>query len=503
MRRVLVANCEQEISSFNPLLSEYELFDVHRGADLLLAHESADTCVRGALDVFSSEADVEAVPVYGAKACSAGPLSGSGFDRIHSELVADLTAAVAAGPVDALYFSLHGAMGAENELDPEGRLLQAARRIVGPDVPIVISLDLHAILTRRMLENCNAAAVYHTYPHQDFISTGQRAARLLMKILNEGARPTGARIFLPILVRGPELMTATGLYGEVIDRAIEMEQRGEALSAAMIISNPFTDAPELGSHALVFTDDNPAAADRLARELMDMFLARHERMVAELLPVEDAIADARRQTGTVTFTDAADAPSSGASGDSNAMLRALLDANYAGSVIMPIVDAPAAARAHAEGVGSRFTTPLGGTIDPERFPPLELDVEVERLGDGEYLHEVSRLPAHAGQTAVLRHGAIRIVAVSRPVFMMDRAIFLAHELDLEQADLIVVKSPGAFARYFTFATKNYVPDVAGSTSANLATLGHRVCVRPMFPIDPDVSYDVRVERYGGARVEAA
>src|SRR5258708_40328034 len=100
---------------------------------------------------------------------------------------------------------------------------------------------------------------------------------------------------------------------------------------------------------------------------------------------------------------------------------------------MPIVDAPGAARAHAAGVGAGGGVSLGGTIDPERFPPLDLDVEVERLGDGEYVHEVSRMPAHAGPTAVLRHGDIRIVAISHAVFMMDRAIFLAHGLDPEQA----------------------------------------------------------------------
>jgi len=503
MHRILVADCEQEISSFNPRQSDYDLFDVHRGVALLAAHDGADTCLRGALDVLSGKEGVEAIPVYGATACSAGPLSQAAFDRIAAELVAAVEAAAAEGPVTGMYFSLHGAMGAETELDPEGFLLKEVRRILGPEVPIVASLDLHAVLTRRMLECFDAAAVYHTYPHQDFVSTGQRAARLLMRIVEGDARPTAARIFLPILVRGPELMTATGLYGEVIDRAKEMEDKGEALSAAMIISNPFTDAPELGSHALVYTNGDPEAAERLARELMEMFLARHERMTAELLPVGDAIADAKRQSGTVTFTDAADAPSSGASGDGNAILRALLDAGYEGSVIMPIVDAPAAARAHAEGVGARFNQPLGGTIDPARFPPIPLEVEVERLGDGEYLHEVSRRPAHAGPTAVLRHGAIRIVVLSRPVFMMDRAVFLAHGLDPTRADLVVVKSPGAFARYFTFAVKNYVPDVPGATSANLGSLGFRVCERPMFPIDPGVSYDIRVEHFPAAGVAAA
>ncbi len=497
MRKILIAGCEQEISSFNPQSSRYEDFDILRGKALFAAHAGADTCIRGALDVLGVRNDLELVPVYAASACSAGPLAQADFERLAGEFLTAIADAMTPD-VAGVYLSLHGAMGATGERDPEGYLLQRTRAIVGPQIPIVISMDLHGLLTARMLENCDAIAVYHTYPHNDFTSTGQRAARLLEAILDRGARPVMARIIIPALVRGPELITATGLYGKVIDRAKAMETGGEALSAAVLIGNPFTDAPELGSQSLVITDNDPQQARRLALELADAFWAGHDRMLAELEDLPAAIADAATQPGPVTFTDAADAPSSGASGDSNTILAALLAASYRGRAIMPIVDAPAAARAHAAGVGARLRLSLGGTIDPVRFPPLELEVEVERLGDGEYVHEVSRLPAHAGPTAVLRHGDIRIVVISHAVFMMDRAIFLAHGLDPEQADIIVVKSPGAAMRYFTFARRNYVLDIPGATSANLKSLGHLVCPRPMFPLDDDVVFTPKPELYPSA-----
>jgi microcystin degradation protein MlrC len=493
-RKILVAECEQEISSFNPLPSQYADFTILRGKALFEAHADADTCIRGCLDVLGARQDFELVPVYGASACSAGPLSSGGFDRLSREFLEAI--AMATKPdVAAVYLSMHGAMGAVSELDPEGYLLEHVRTCVGPDIPIVVSLDLHGLLTDRMLANCDAIAVYHTYPHNDFTSTGQRAARLLEAILDRGARPVMARVFIPALVRGPELITASGLYGKVIDRAKAMESGGGAMSAAVLIGNPFTDAPELGSQSLVVTDNDPEKAGRLAMELAEAFWADHGKMLADLVPLPEAIADAAGRPGPVTFTDAADAPSSGASGDSNRILADLVRSGYRGRAILPIVDAPAARRAHEAGTGARLRVPLGGTIDPGRFPPLELEVEVERLGDGEYRHEVSRMPAHAGPTAVLRHGNIRIVVVTHPVFMMDRAIFLAHGLDPEQADIIVVKSPGAAVRYFTFACRNYVLDIPGATSANLGSLGHRVCPRPMFPLDDDVVFQPRVQLY--------
>lgn len=492
LRRILMLQCEQEISSFNPVPTEYELFDVALGEALIDANRQADTCLRGALDVFAARADVTVVPVYGAKACSGGLLRRAAFRRIADELLTALREH--AQGADALYFSLHGAMGAEGELDPEGHLLEAARGILGPEVPIVTSLDLHGILTARMLRNMTATAVYHTYPHEDFIDTGARAARLLLLIIDTGARPVMARVRVPALVRGPELFTKTGCYGEIIRHAKELEANG-AHAAAMLIGNPFTDVPELCCQSLVITDGDADTAKREALAMAAGFWGQRERMQASLVNLDDAIEAARRAKAPVTFTDAADAPSSGASGDSNTILKGLLEHGYRGRVLMPIVDAPAVERAHAAGVGASLQLAIGGSLDPERFPPLPVEVRVAMLGDGSWRHEVSGLSAEAGRTAVLEAGNITLIAVSRPVHMMDRSIFLAHGRDPRDFDLVVIKSPGAYSRFFTFAGENFVVDVPGATTANLPLLGHTICARPMFPLDPDVVFEPEVEVY--------
>ena len=114
---------------------------------------------------------VQVVPAFGASAnTSGGILTADGFTRLQNEFLGCLADA---GPVDAAFFSLHGAMQAENEDDPEGRLLSEARRILGEKIPFVVSLDLHGILTDRMLEHSDAVVPYHTYPHVDFVETGR------------------------------------------------------------------------------------------------------------------------------------------------------------------------------------------------------------------------------------------------------------------------------------------------------------------------------------------
>src|SRR2546428_165051 len=127
-----------------------------------------------------------------------GLLPEEGWARLSMEILAAVSVGAQSG-IDGVYFSLHGAMGAEGELDPEGYLLTETRRIVGEQVPIVISLDLHGILTDRMLRQVDGLAIYHTYPHVDFADTGRRAAEFLVRIVKESLRPVIARVVIPAL----------------------------------------------------------------------------------------------------------------------------------------------------------------------------------------------------------------------------------------------------------------------------------------------------------------
>ncbi|HJP33838.1 MAG TPA: M81 family metallopeptidase [Candidatus Latescibacteria bacterium] len=493
MLKILIAECKQEISSFNPVETQYEAFVINRGDQLFAYHRGIESEIGGALDVFSARDDVDAVPVWGARAGSAGPLAQDAFER----LAAEFTEALAAHKdgADAFYFCLHGAMGATSELDPEGFLLREARKILGPHVPIVISLDLHGILTERMLEHCDALTIYHTYPHVDLADTGMRATQLLLRMLDEGLEPVIARVVVPALVRGDELKTETGVFGESIRRAQELERTGAALAAGMMIGNPFTDVPELCSQSVVVTDGNRETAAQAAVDMAAAFWEKRELMQAPLIPVDEAIAAAQELEGTAIFADAADATSSGATGDSNAILAALLEAGYSGKVLLPIVDPPAAERAVETGVGQSAMFRLGGACDP-RFSPVELEATVAMLAAGPYHFESWGTQQDGGDTAVLQAGQITIVVTSRPVYLFDRSLFLAHGRDPQNFDLVVVKSPHCQERFFVaWAAANFNIDAPGSTSANLRSLGHTICRRPVFPLDEGVVFTPAAQLY--------
>lgn len=497
--KILIAECIQEISSFNPVPSHYDDFTILRGAELFTAHRAEKNEIKGALSVFEARSDVELIPTYSARAItSGGTLAADGWNRIASEF---LTPLKNAGDVDGIYFSMHGAMCAENELDPEGFLLQETRKIFGEKIPIVISMDLHGILTERMMQHTDAIVVYQTYPHVDFFTTGQRAARLLLKILDEGVRPVMAMVVVPALVRGDEMITATGSIRHVIQAAQEIENGELGLAAGMYWGNPFTDVPELHSNSLVVADGDVEVAAEGALRLANIFWEHHEKMRVPLTSVPDAVRIAHETPrGTVVLVDAADATSSGASGDSNAILAELVKTNYQGRALLPIVDAPAVQAAFDAGVGKTIDVSLGGSLDPKRFTPLPVRARVKMLSDGLFRNEHARELWNAGNTAVLEIGSIVVVATSRAVSLFDRSLFYAHGQDPKDFNVVVVKSPHCEHHMFKeWATRYLDVDAPGATSADVASLGHTRIARPMFPLDMDFEFKPQVKIFQRAR----
>jgi microcystin degradation protein MlrC len=496
MTKILIAECKQEVSTFNPVPSRYCDFNISFGQQLIDYHRTVRNEVGGALSVFEKHPNIELIPTYSAKAItSAGTLAVEDFGRIAKEF---LEALKKTPPMDGVYFAMHGAMGAENEDDPEGYLLQESRKILGERVPIVVSLDLHGILTDRMLKHADAIVAYHTYPHVDFFETGERVAKLLLRIMSGEAKPVTARVKVPALVRGDELITATGLFGESIRHAQSIEASPGGLSAGMFIGNPFTDVRELRTNSFVVTDGDEPRAKREAEQMAAEFWKHREKMQVPLTSLSDAVALAKetlkQKLGTCVLVDAADATSSGASGDSNAILRELVAQDYQGRALLPIVDAAAVKDAFAAGVGGEVTTTVGGELDRKRFIPHLVQAKVRLLSDGRFRSESYGEKWYSGETAVLEADNITLVVTSRAVSLYDRSLFYAHGQDPKKFDLVVVKSPHCQHHMFADWCGKYINvDAPGSTSANLKSLGHTRCQRPIFPLDAGVEFTPKAD----------
>ncbi len=486
MSRILINECKQEISSFNPVLGRYEDFATSFGQEVLDVHRGVSSEVGGAITVFEQAPEVELVPGYSARAItSGGTVADPDFARIASEF---LDAVRKARKIDGIYFSLHGAMAAQTIDDVEGYLLQETRKIVGEQIPIVTSLDLHGILTDRILEHSNAVVLYHTYPHVDFFETGQRSARLLLKIMNGQAKPVTARVAIPALVRGSELKTETGKWGACVRRAIAAENGPRGLSGGMFIGNPFTDVPDLCSNTLIVTDNDAELAKREAVAISNEFWTMREYLHQDLTPLEESVRLASEADGYTVLVDAADATSSGASGDSNAILRALVAANYQRTTLLPLVDKPAVDAAFAAGVGATIRIPLGGSLD-SRFIPLEMTCQVRMLFDGRFRNESHGSFWNGGPSALLESSNYMLTVTSKAVSLYDRSLFFAMGQNPVDFDTVIVKSPHCQFHMFEGPSNLYLNvNAPGSTSADVWSLGHTKCRRPIYPLDENVTF---------------
>jgi microcystin degradation protein MlrC len=501
MTKIAILQLMQEISSFNPSTSSIDDFAIQRGPAWIEHDAEANHEIGGALAQFGEHDEVVVVPTISARSNSSGAvLAASSWNELSTQLTSsiDELATKHGGTIAAVYFCMHGAMAAENEMDPEGFVLEYARAKLGSEIPFVTSMDLHGILTDRMFEHSNVIVPYHTYPHVDQYETGKRSAQVVMQLLSEETSPVSVRVQIPALVRGDELVTETGLFGECLRLAKQIEDREIGLAAGMLIGNPFTDVPELQTNVVVTLlggEEEEKEALQYATEMAELFWVHRDRMRVTLTSIEEAVtatinhhADPEND-GTVVLVDAADATSSGASGDSNAILAAVLASEFQGRLLAPLVDAPAVQAAIAAGVGNTVTVNLGGTVDPARFNQLECQAKVRLISDGDFFSESFKLVWRGGPTVVLDVENHTVVVCTYPVNLFDRSFFLSHGCDPFSFDAVVVKSPHCEPHMYKEPAGLYIDvDAPGSTSANLKSLGHTQCPRPIFPLDDDATF---------------
>ncbi len=486
--RVALAALMQEGNSFSPIPTTLETFaatHLLRGAEIAGRLAGTDTEIGGALAVLAA-AGAEAVPLVSACVTAGGPVTRAAFDALAGEIAERLRAA---GRVDGLFLALHGALVVEDGEDGEGELIARLRALLPRRVPIAVTLDLHGHITPAMLVPGVFHLAYRCYPHTDVAATGARCARRLLDVIAGAPIPRMALAKRPMIVSPTVARTTDGPFAEVAAAARAMEASGRVLEAGLFPVQPWLDVADLGFAALVAAP-TPAEAAEAAEELCALMWARRNDFAPDLVPLGQAIATGLAGPGLTVVSDAGDAPTGGAAADSPAVLEALLaaGAERAGRpVLLALCDPPAAAAAHAAGVGAELALALGHAFHPGR-PGVRVTARVLSLSEGQAQPGTAGAAGAAiatGPTAVLAVGDLRIVVRSLPAAEWDRALFDSQGLDPAAAALVFVKSPGHFrASFAPLAARILIADTPGPTAPDMRRIPFRRVTRPLHPLDP-------------------
>ncbi|MCZ7583638.1 MAG: M81 family metallopeptidase [Deltaproteobacteria bacterium] len=495
MTKIAIGQFAQESHSFSPIPGSWTQFEagyVLRGPKIIAHFQGTRDAIAGALEVAGRQG-TDVVPLMACFATSSGPILQDVFDSLLDELLDRLRAVL---PVDGVFMVLHGAMLAEHDDDATGRVLEAIREVVGPEVPVTGSLDLHANVTQKMVDQANVLVGYKTFPHVDMYETAARAMQHLADLIAGTARPVTALRCLPMILPGENGRTTDGPFAEVIAQAIALESTPGVLSASAFSVQPWLDLPDVGCSVLVTTEDDPTLADREAEQLADAFWARRRAFDVQLVPIEEAIARAVvAERGPVIFSDASDAPSSGAPGDSTVILNALLEAGVNVETLINIVDPKAVDAAIRAGVGAEVTLTVGGRATAAFCAPATLTGRVRLIADGAFRFKgpgFHGVEFQRGRTTVVQAGAIFLEIMERPVVQWDPELYRSVGLEPRDARIVVVKSPAGFrAAYAPFAAEIIIVDAPGVCSSNLRSFPWKRIGRPCYPLDEIVDWRER------------
>jgi len=486
MTRVLIAGYQHETNTFAPSRADWAAFT--RG-DSFPAYVRGHAMVEQLRGINIPIAGViDAARTHGWTlwpSCWAGAIPSSyvteeAFERIAGSLCDDVSAALKAG-LDAIYLDLHGAAVAEHADDSEGELLMRLRAIVGPELPIVASLDLHANVTARMLEMADALIAYRTYPHVDMAATGELAATLLARRLKAGRKePLHARrlpYLIPLNAQSTWEEPARSLYDELvaIDRAL-----GTVSSFCM--GFPASDFDECGPVVWSHGERAQEAAERLYA-LASPPAQWHQDVLPAREAAARAVALAENASRPVVVADTQDNPGAGGDSNTTGMLHALLaqgaGRRYPGQVALGLMfDAAAARAAHAAGLGAEIDIALGTAVPTfsgaPSDPPVSGRFKVSALADGVCTLKgpmMTGLTVRLGPSACLEIDGIRVAVVSGKKQLLDRELLRMVGVHAEQMRIVVVKSSNHFrADFQPIASQVLIAKAAGPMAADPADL---------------------------------
>jgi microcystin degradation protein MlrC len=479
MTRIAVGGFLHETNTFAPTKANYDDF-VHGGGWPAMAQGTEVLEVMRYINVglagFVEQGDIngwELVPTISCAASPSAHVTKDAFERVAKVMIDGIKAA---GQLDAVYLDLHGAMVTEHLDDGEGEILARVRRVIGPDLPLVVSLDLHANVTPQMVEHADALIAYRTYPHVDMADTGRAAAHHLAMLLRTRQRLAKAFRPLPFLIPISWQCTSDQPCKSIYQRLAAL-QSDAVPTLSFAPGFPAADFFDCGPSVFAYgrtQADADAAADEMAKLIVSHENDFDGRIFTPDEGVRYAMELATRAHKPIVIADTQDNPGAGGDSDTTGMLRALVRNHATRAAIGVICDPASAKAAHGAGKGATVTLGLGGRSGIAGDAPYKETFIVENLSDGQF---VATGPYYGGRdmdmgpSAALRIGDVRVVVSSYRAQLADQSMYRFVGIEPSEQSILVNKSSVHFrADFEPIAEKLIICAAPGAMPADTASL---------------------------------
>jgi len=489
---LIVCEFNQESNSFNPEITQIDSFQCYEGEKLIAEFNGKRKAVTAMLDVLHRHG-VKAVP-----ACSMYSQSGGRVNHDIVRFFLDRIRAVIQSleEVDGLLISLHGATQSTECEDVAGLILQTFRDLLGSEVVIAASLDLHANITKRMVANTDFLCGFKTYPHIDYYETGERAATLVVEKLLRKNNHSMVKIGIPMIIPANGYSTLDGEFRSLMEYGNLHAEREGIVDFSIFMMQPWLDVHEASSGIVAVAGEKEKARSFALLMAKKLFSLRWE-FKPEVHSVSEIILFAENNDSgkPVVLVDCADSSNAGATGDGAGVLKALLEAGVSFKAALVLRDAPAADQAHEMGVGAVGEFQLGGTIDSRQHENITVQAKVKSCYRGIFTQEG---PAgkgtviDIGPAAVLQIGKIDVLVCHKIAGNGDPQLFRAFGMEPAAYQLVAVKACTSFkVAYQEISSQIYQARTSGAASSDLYSLGFSRLPRPFHPFESIADYDFK------------
>ena len=468
MARIALGGIDVESSNFSPLPTVLDDFDVLRSQELLAADRYR----------FLADLNADFVPTLCAHALPGGPVAQVAYQTLKTDL---LTRLADAGPVDGIYLDLHGAMYVADMEDAEADLAAAVRALVGPDVLIAASMDLHGNISKPYVDTVDLVTAYRTAPHRDTVETRRRACQMLINAISAGIRPVIGLVPIPVLLSGETTRTDMEPGSRLWYSLARIDQKPGVIDASLFVGFAWVDEPRAHA-AAVITGTNDKAVRRQAAYLAQAYWdARHEFAFGTPAgSIEESIEWARSaHASTVFISDSGDNVTAGAPGDLAIFLEQLLAVDVSDVLVAGIADAPAIDRILSSGQGATVGLELGGKLDTIHGRPLPVQAQIVRVVEPTMGQNIQ---AH------IRVGNVDVLVTKERTAFTMVSDFDRLGIDPLDYKIVVVKLGYLFPDLLRIAPAAYLALSPGAADLDLERLPYRHIERPMFPLDKDMHW---------------